>query len=153
MSSTHQTKPQGPAASQTVAKAKLLQVELRLPTRALFTGTARKVFATAHNGAFTLLVNHTDFVTALVPSILIITDETGSELFFAVDEGILVKQDQQVHIAIQRGLQGASLAEINELVNTHFFAVDEEERVARSALSRLEANIVRRFGDLRKPSL
>ncbi|MFD1008435.1 F0F1 ATP synthase subunit epsilon [Oceanisphaera ostreae] len=149
---TQQVKEQG-AQSSSQTKAKLLQVELRLPTRALFSGTARKVFATAHNGAFTLLVNHTDFVTALVPSILIVTDETGSELFFAVDEGILIKKDQQVHVAIQRGLQGESLSAINDLVNTHFFAVDEEERVARSALSRLEANIVRRFGDLRKPSL
>ncbi|MGB5856754.1 MAG: F0F1 ATP synthase subunit epsilon [Oceanisphaera sp.] len=149
---TQQVKEQG-AQSSSQTKAKLLQVELRLPTRALFSGTARKVFATAHNGAFTLLVNHTDFVTALVPSILIVTDETGSELFFAVDEGILIKKDQQVHVAIQRGLQGESLSAINDLVNTHFSAVDEEERVARSALSRLEANIVRRFGDLRKPSL
>lgn len=149
---TQQVKEQG-AQSSSQTKAKLLQVELRLPTRALFSGTARKVFATAHNGAFTLLVNHTDFVTALVPSILIVTDETGSELFFAVDEGILIKKDLQVHVAIQRGLQGESLSAINDLVNTHFFAVDEEERVARSALSRLEANIVRRFGDLRKPSL
>ena len=153
MSQIQQAKPQSPVPGQTIDQAPLLHVELRLPTRALYLGTAVKVFATAHNGAFTLLVNHTDFVTALVPSILIVTDEAGGELFFAVDEGILVKQDQQVHIAIQRGLQGESLADINELVNTHFFAVDEEERVARSALSRLEANIVRRFGDLRKPSL
>lgn len=149
MSNTQPIKPEAPAASP----ATLLHVELRLPTRALFSGAAAKVFATAPNGAFTLLVNHTDFVTALVPSILIVTDEAGGELFFAVDEGILVKRDQQVHIAIQRGLQGESLAAINELVNTHFFAVNEEERVARSALSRLEANIVRRFGDLQKPSL
>ena len=134
-------------------KARLLQVELRLPTRCLFSGTAVKVFATAANGAFTLLVNHTDFVTALVPSVLIVTDEAGDEHFFAVDEGILVKKDHGVHVAIQRGLQGDSLEAINDLVTTHFFDVDEEEKVARSALSRLEANIVRRFGDLRKPSL
>lgn len=94
-----------PQAESMVAPAKtpLLQVELRLPTRSLFSGTACKVFATAHNGAFTLLVNHTDFVTALVPSVLIVTDEAGDEHFFAVDEGILVKKDHGVHIAIQRG--------------------------------------------------
>ena len=130
-----------------------MQVELRLPTRALFSGTASKVFATASNGAFMLLPQHTDFVTALVPSVLIVTDQTGKEHFFAVDEGILVKKNKAVRIAIQRGLQGDSLEAINDLVSTHFLAVDEAERVARSALSRLEANIVRRFGDLRKPSL
>ncbi|MBU3824905.1 MAG: F0F1 ATP synthase subunit epsilon [Candidatus Oceanisphaera merdipullorum] len=134
-------------------KKQLMQVELRLPTRTLFSGTAIKVFATAANGAFTLLVNHTDFVTALVPSVLIVMDEAGVEHFFAVDEGILVKKDHAVRIAIQRGLQGESLTAINNLVSTHFLAVDDADRVARSALSRLEANIVRRFGDLRKPSL
>lgn len=134
-------------------KKDVMQVELRLPTRTLFAGSASKVFATASNGAFMLLPQHTDFVTALVPSVLIVTDETNKEHFFAVDEGILVKKDRAVSIAIQRGLQGESLEDINDLVSTYFLAVDEEERVARSALSRLEANIVRRFGDLRKPSL
>lgn len=130
-----------------------MQVELRLPTRSLFSGTAIKVFAVASNGSFTLLVNHTDFVTALVPSVLIVTDEQGAELFFAIDEGILIKKSHQVEVAIQRGIQGDSLDSLNDLITTTFLAADEDERVARTALSRLEAGIVRRFGDLRKPLL
>ena len=130
-----------------------MQVELRLPTRPLFSGTASKVSAVAVNGSFTLLTNHTDFVTALVPSVLIVTDEQGTELFFAVDEGILIKKGHQVEVATQRGVQGDSLAALNELIASTFMTADEEERVARSALSRLEAGIVRRFGDLRKPLL
>ena len=133
--------------------ATVMQVELRLPTRSLFSGSASKVYAVAENGSFTLLPNHTDFVTAIVPSVLIVTDEQQQELFFAVDEGILIKKGHQVELVTRRGLQGESLTALNELVATTFMAIDEEERVARSALSRLEANIVRRFGDLRKPQL
>lgn len=133
--------------------ATVMQVELRLPTRSLFSGSASKVYAVAENGSFTLLPNHTDFITAIVPSVLIVTNEQQQELFFAVDEGILIKKGHQVELATRRGLQGKSLTALNELVATTFMAVDEEERVARSALSRLEANIVRRFGDLRKPQL
>lgn len=131
----------------------LMQVTLRLPTRTLFSGTAKKIFAMAENGAFGLLPKHTDFVSALVPSILVLTNEQDKELFFAVDEGLLVKTDFQVDIAIRRGLQGDDLASLNEQLTTSFMAVDEDERVARSALSRLEAGIVRRFADLRKPTL
>lgn len=130
-----------------------MQVTLRLPTRTLFSGTAKKIYAVAENGAFGMLPNHTDFVTALVPSILILTNEHDKELFFAVDEGLLVKTDLQVDIAIRRGLQGDDLDSLNEALSSTFLAVDEDERVARSALSRLEAGIVRRFGDLRKPNL
>ncbi|PFG10326.1 ATPase [Marinobacter sp. LV10MA510-1] len=133
--------------------ANVMTVTLRLPTRTLFEGRAQRLFATAVNGAFGMLPNHTDFVTALVPSVLILTDETGEELFFGIDEGLLVKTGHQVDIAIRRGVQGDSLDTLNDTIQTAFVEVDEEERVARSALSRLEANIVRRFGDLRKPTL
>ncbi|EBA00691.1 ATPase [Marinobacter sp. ELB17] len=133
--------------------ANVMTVTLRLPTRTLFEGRAQRLFATAVNGAFGMLPNHTDFVTALVPSVLILTDETGEELFFGIDEGLLVKTGHQVDIAIRRGVQGDSLDTLNDTIQTAFVEVDEEERVARSALSRLEANIVRRFGDLRKPAL
>jgi F-type H+-transporting ATPase subunit epsilon len=133
--------------------ANVMTVTLRLPTRTLFEGRAQRLFATAVNGAFGMLPNHTDFVTALVPSVLILTDETGEELFFGIDEGLLVKTGHLVDIAIRRGVQGDSLDTLNDTIQTAFVEVDEEERVARSALSRLEANIVRRFGDLRKPPL
>jgi F-type H+-transporting ATPase subunit epsilon len=136
-----------------MSMANVMTVTLRLPTRTLFEGRAQRLFATAVNGAFGMLPNHTDFVTALVPSVLILTDETGGEQFFGIDEGILMKTGHQVDIAIRRGVRGDNLESLNNTVLASFVEVDEEERVARSALSRLEAGIVRRFGDLRKPTL
>ena len=56
-----------------------------------------------------------------------------------------------VLVAIRRGVQGEDLETLNDTVQSSFVDMDEQERVARSALSRLEAGIVRRFGDLRKP--
>jgi F-type H+-transporting ATPase subunit epsilon len=64
-----------------------------------------------------------------------------------------MKTGHQVDIAIRRGVRGDNLESLNNTVLASFVEVDEEERVARSALSRLEAGIVRRFGDLRKPTL
>lgn len=131
--------------------ADAMQVTLRLPTRTLFEGAAQRLFAVAENGAFGILPNHIDFVTALVPSVLILTTMNGTEQFFGIDEGVLVKQGHQVDIAIRRGVQGEGLDSLHDTAQTMFVEIDEEERVARSALSRLEAGIVRRFGDLRKP--
>ncbi len=128
-----------------------MQITLRLPTRVLFDGAAQRLFAVAENGAFGMLPNHIDFVTALVPSVLTLTTEDGTEQFFGIDEGILVKKGHKVVIAVRRGVQSADLDSLNDTVQTTFIEIDEEERVARTALSRLEAGIVRRFGELRKP--
>ena len=134
-----------------MSQAEFMQVNLRLPTQLLFSCEAKQVFAEAENGAFAMLPNHTDFVSALVPSVLVITDVDGKELFFGVDQGLLVKHGHQVDIAVRRGVQGHDLATLNDTIQATFIEVDEDERVARTALSRLEAGIVRRFSDLRKP--
>ncbi|PHQ25909.1 ATPase [Marinobacter guineae] len=128
-----------------------MAVCLRLPTRVLYQGKARKLFAVAENGAFGMLPNHIDFVTSLVPSVLILTLEHGSEQIFGIDEGILVKKGDQVDIAIRRGVLGKDLDSLQDSVRRNFIEVDEDERVARSALSRLEAGMVRRFADLQRP--
>lgn len=131
--------------------AAAMQVTLRVPTHEIFSGAATRLFAVAENGAFGILPNHVDYVTALAPSVLILTLADGRELFFGIDEGVLVKKGHEVDIAIRRGVQGEDLDTLNDTVLASFIEVDEEERVARSALSRLEAGIVRRFGKLRKP--
>ena len=128
-----------------------MQVTLRLPTRTLFDGRAIELAAVAQDGAVGMLPNHTDFVTALVPSVLTLTVPGGEELFFGIDEGLLVKKGHSVDVAIRRGVQGESLETLRETVENTFVQIDEDERVARTALSRLEANIVRRFADLRRP--
>ena len=84
---------------------------------------------------------------------LIVTDADGAERFFGIDEGVLVKRGHAVEVAIRRGVQGEDLETLNDTVQATFVEMDEEERVARSALSRLEAGIVRRFGDLRRPRI
>src|SRR5690554_3458912 len=131
--------------------AAVMHVNLRLPTRLLFSGEAHKVFAEAENGTFAMLPQHTDFVTALVPSVLVVTDAEGQAQYFGVDQGVLVKHGYQVDIAVRRAVQGEDLASLHDTIQATFIEVDEDERVARTALSKLEAGIVRRFSDLRKP--
>lgn len=128
-----------------------MNVCLRLPTQVLYQGTALKLFAVAENGAFEILPNHIDFVTSLVPSVLILALVDGSEKIIGIDEGILVKKGNQIEIAIQRGVLGKDLDSLQQNVQTRFIEVDEDERTARSALSRLEAGMVRQFAELQRP--
>jgi len=131
--------------------ADAMRVTLRLPARTLYQGRAGRLFAVGENGAFGMLPNHIDFVTALVPSVLILTGTEGEEQFFGIDEGVLVKTGHEVQIAVRRGVHGDDLESLDQTVQALFVEIDEEERIARSALSRLEAGIVRRFGKLREP--
>jgi len=128
-----------------------MKVTLRLPTRILFEGQAVRLTAVAQNGAFGILPNHTDFVTALVPSVLTLRLADGSETIFGLDEGILVKKGHDVAISALRGVKGDNLESLKDTVEDSFVQMDEDERQARSAMSRLEANMVRRFTQLQRP--
>ena len=54
------------------------------------------------------------------------------------------------YLADLSGISDASIF-VSFVKQNTFVEVDEDERVARTALSKLEAGIVRRFSDLRKP--
>lgn len=127
-------------------------VTLRLPTRTLFEGRAIRLTAVAATGAFGIWPNHADFVTALVPSVMTLRLADGSEAIFGLDEGLLVKKGHAVSVATLRGVHGDDLGSLQETVEVSFVQMDEDERQARSALSRLEADMVRRFAELQRPS-
>lgn len=128
-----------------------MQIALRLPSRILFQGPAIRLAATAEDGSFGILPNHVDFVTALVPSVLLITAPDGHERVFGIDAGLLVKKGHEVEIAVRRGVPSDSLENLHDTVGRTFAEVADDERAARAALSRLEADMVRRFSNLRRP--
>lgn len=126
-------------------------VSVRLPTRTLFEGHATRLVATAANGSFGILPNHVDFVTALVPSVLLVTPLDAPEQVFGIDEGLLVKKGHTVEIVARRGVQSADLESLRSSISGRFAEMEDEERASRTALSRLEADMVRRFANLRRP--
>src|SRR5690606_37336298 len=69
-----------------------------LPQGQLFRGRVQKVVARGAGGSRGYWPRHVDFVTALVPSILSAVLEDGSERFFAVDGGVLVKKGDEVTV-------------------------------------------------------
>jgi F-type H+-transporting ATPase subunit epsilon len=128
-----------------------MKLKVLLPTEILVEEPVVKVTAEAQNGSFTLLPRHIDFVAALVPGLLYYVTEDDREEFVAVDEGILVKCGSDVLVSTREAAMGPDLGKLREMIDRQFLALDEHEKIARSAFARLEADIVRRFLELEKP--
>ncbi len=82
-----------------------MKLKILIPTIVLVDREVTKVIAEAENGNFCLLPHHIDFVAALVPGILSFTTEGGEEIFVAVDEGILVKCNQEVLVSARNAIK------------------------------------------------
>ena len=122
-----------------------MRLKILLPTRILLDEKVRKISAEAENGGFTLLPRHIDFVTVLRPGLLIFEPQAGGEAFVAVDEGILVKREQEVLVSTARAVRDDNLETLEATVAEQFEHLDEQEKKARSALIGLETSLIRRF--------
>lgn len=127
-----------------------MHLKVLLPTEVLVDQEVNKVIAEAHNGLFCLLRRHIDFVAALVPGILTYIGTDQREHFVAIDIGTLVKCGEEVLVSTLNAIAGADLQELRTIVSERFLELDEQERLTRSALARLEAGTLRRFRDLQE---
>ncbi|WP_211665502.1 F0F1 ATP synthase subunit epsilon [Leucothrix arctica] len=136
--------------TQTTPPSNAMTLKLLLPTNVLLEESVTKVIAEAQNGSFCLLPRHIDFVAALVPGILTFTHADGKEQYVAVDIGTLIKHGSEVLVSVFNAVRGDDLNHLHALVKEHFIKLDEEQRIARSALARLEAGVMRHFIQLEK---
>jgi len=127
-----------------------MRFKLLLPTEILFDGPVQKIVAEAQDGFFGILPRHIDFVAALVPGVLIYVDSECSERFVGIDEGMLVKRADEVMVSTRNAVTGDNLETLKDLVQQRFVEIGEHEKSVRSAISRLEAGVVRRFIELQE---
>jgi F-type H+-transporting ATPase subunit epsilon len=120
------------------------------PEEQVFDGPVVKIVAEATNGSFGILERHIDIVAPLAAGVLVFEAASGDAGYVGLDEGLLVKCGETVSVAARRAVRGRDLAELRRLVAEEFLAIDEQERVARSALARLEAGVVRRMLELER---
>jgi F-type H+-transporting ATPase subunit epsilon len=125
-----------------------MRLEVITPIRVCVDRDVVRIRAEAPDGHFGMLPHHIDFVTELVPGILVYEPEGAGERYVAVNSGMLVKCGLHVRVAVRGAIDGDDLAELRERVEIEFRQQNEDERVARSALARLEATMIRRFRTL-----
>ncbi|GGX61876.1 F0F1 ATP synthase subunit epsilon [Saccharospirillum salsuginis] len=127
-----------------------MQLTVFLPTGILLETRAHKIIAEAPSGEFCLLPRHIDYVASLEPGILIYTTPEGDEGYVGLDRGVLVKAGPEVRVSAFDGVAGTRLDQLTSLVESRYIELDEQDRKARAALSRLEAGTLRGFHELQE---
>jgi F-type H+-transporting ATPase subunit epsilon len=127
-----------------------MRLKILLPTEILLDEEVTKVSVEAENGAFTMLPRHIDITAALVPGLLSFVTTGGQEEFMAVDEGILVKVADEVLVSTRNAVLGPDLGTLKDTIELEFRQLDDQEKMARTAFAKLEADLVRRLIDLEK---
>lgn len=128
---------------------------LTVPSGVLIDEEVTRIVTDTDRGAFCLLPRHADTVMLVVPGLLLYrplggADDGHDDVVVAVDDGVLVKAGDSVRVASQRAVVAGDLGNAEATVREHFRTRSEHEKRARTALSRLEADIVRRLGELRR---
>lgn len=130
-----------------------MRLKVLLPDRIFLEEEATKVAAESPAGSFCLLPRHVDFVSALVPGLLIYENAARRERFLAIDEGLLVKCREEVLVSTRSAAAGDDLGSLQEIIEQQFEAIDDRERTVRSAAAKLEAGLVRRFMEFERPGV
>lgn len=120
-----------------------MKLKVLVCTQVFLVAMVVQINAEAKDGAFELLEEHIDFVTALVPGILSYRSETGEEVFLAIDEGILVKCGTEVLVSTTQAVKGLDLKTLHQKVEQEFKQLNEQQKLARTAVARLEAGLAR----------
>jgi len=123
-----------------------MNLKVLLPFRifAEKTGVSR-IVAETREGSFGILPRRLDCVAALAPGILIYENEAEGEVYLAVDEGVLVKTGPDVLVSARNAIAGTDLGQLREAVEREFLSLDEREQSVRSALVKMESDLVRRL--------
>jgi F-type H+-transporting ATPase subunit epsilon len=129
-------------------KQNWMNLKILLPTEVFLETKASKIVAEAGDGFFGLLPRHVDFVSALVPGIFTYWDKDDNEIFMAIDSGLLVKYGQNVLVSTRNAVCGQELDELETLIDETFNVIDEQDRTARRAVSRMEADFIRRLVEI-----
>lgn len=125
-----------------------MRLRLITPRRICVDRLVNRIVAESPEGSFGLLPQHIDFVSQLVAGLLIFEDESGRERYAGIDAGTLVKCGDDVLVSTHNAILGDDLGSLQQRVQEDFRTMDDNERTARSAMARLEAQMVRRFMEL-----
>lgn len=121
-----------------------MKLVIALPHRIAVESHVGKVSAEGTHGTFTMLPHHLDYVVLLTPGILtyVPEDASGEERYVAVDGGVLTKAGADVRVATVAAVEGDRLEDLERTVVRSFRRLDDRERDARAAMSRIESRVL-----------
>ena len=123
-----------------------MRLKLILPYKTILDEEVQKITAPGTNGDFQVLPNHIDGTWTLRPGILSIL--TNKETYYAINQGVAVKQGEVFYLSTFQAIAGESLKELSKTVEEQLKTLDEKERQAREVLIRLETETVKKFMEI-----
>lgn len=119
------------------------------PERVQMRVDVRKVSGEGRHGRFTILPRHIDYAVLLERGILSYEPATESSEpgYVAVDGGILVKVGDEVRISTQDAVPGVDLHDLEQTIADSFRKRSEVDRRSRTALARIESQILEEMYD------
>ncbi len=120
-----------------------MDLRVLVPGREVLRSSVVRVSGEGSHGSFTLLPDHVDLLTALVPGILgYQTSAADEEAYVAIDEGLLVKRGGAVVVTVRRAVPSPDLESLRQKLEEEFLRLDENERQSRRVLERLESSFL-----------
>lgn len=101
-----------------------------------------RIIAETQNGSIGLLPQRLDFVTSLVPGILVYELSDGTEKYGIVDKGILMKIGPKVSVSVRNAVVGANLEKLRAKMHRLFERQDEHEMNIRSLMDKVESGLI-----------
>ena len=124
-----------------------MKLDIILPNKTMEFHDVETLTAPGTEGSFQIYPKHVDYTSTLKAGIL--TVKTGSEeVYFAINNGVLVKKDKRIHVACHQAIQGDSLEKLSTTVEETFLAANERERTTNEILSKMEIETLKRFFEL-----
>jgi len=100
------------------------------------------------NGSYGFLPQRLDCVAALVPGILTYENSHGEIFYVAIDEGVLIKTEEDIQVSVRNAIAGADLGKLHESIEKEFKNLDERERSVRTAVAKLEIEFIQNIQKL-----
>jgi F-type H+-transporting ATPase subunit epsilon len=128
-----------------------MQLRILLPFKTFSTSAnVARIVAITRSGSFGLLPQRLDCVAVLSPGILSYSTSAGSEVYIAVDEGVLIKTGADVLVCVRHAIGGPDLGTLRQEVEREFTKLDDRQRSVRSALAHLESGFIRRLVEFQR---
>lgn len=124
-----------------------MNVEIIIPNKTIVQKKIDSITAPGTEGNFQILPRHIDFVSSLKAGILTLVVD-GSEEYYAINYGVLVKKDDLVYVVCQQVIRGESLEKLNQAVEEKLSVLSEKEKVTNEILSRMEIATLKRISEM-----
>ena len=124
-----------------------MKIKIILPNATILDQQVDKITAPGTDGFFQILPRHVDFVSSLRPGILSVFAD-DSVVYYAINQGFLVKQKDIVYISCLQAIKGTSLETLSKTVADNFNRLDEKEKKTNEILVKLEADMLRMFMEM-----